>query len=1335
MTDSISAEFQTNSVSPILSGSNVVYQKLILCRRISTNSIRRHFSSWKMRHIVVSSTKVSVTKSANEDVTIASSKDSNHISEDVKVLVSVYSGCNMGTLQHHPYTKYGKHCLSLKYTEEDEILMKFDTKRDMEECSHNILQTIKNCDHYIQQMCKPLLHPFREFLLEQKHLQDIVLNQDTGSEKSRTSESSRISDESIGQHSEFDLSKFSLPIPKMNIVLMAVGTRGDVQPFGSIGLKLKADGHRVRIATHSSYRQFVADSFPGLEFYPLAGDPRKLSEFMVKNNGCIIPMTTDILREMPEYHSMIVDIIHSTWDACTKPDPLYTNREVETAETINIQDIKFVADAIISNPVTYGHIHCAEALGVPLHLMFPQPWVPTKAFPHPLSCLSYNQPWCLENSISYQMVERMLWLSFESSINSFRTDILKLPPIRTGEGGWNLLNLQRVPFVNMWSPHLVPKPKDWPDYVDVVGNFGDNTSKNSDKDDKKSPKSFSATETYIPSDDLKQFLDTEVPIIFVGFGSMVIKNFDRYIGIFLKAAALVGVKIIIQTGWSEMTPELFENLGNMAQIERSHADSDDENFECLMKDKGFHKAPLLSAVSFKSVNSSVPEASNATNYEDISEWNEVKLDNGWRANKHSFLLGSVPHSWLFRHVSAVVHHGGAGTTASSLSSGLPTWICPFFGDQYFWGKIVSDEELGPPPMRLDQVDLDTVVNAFNILLDTSTITLAKIMGERMKQEDGASKAVEAFYRHLPLENMLCDISILRGNYFQQKEMSFKDDSVERTSKIENFVGLVPLARVYCRDCGFKMSTEVSTHIHGKGGFLERENHSLTQCCYVNWAVPSPSSATDGLVQGLGNLLHEISEGVTGVIYDPVKGVYTEGVNGGAAGLVSGINKFINTPFKGGKLMMTKMKQGVDQALKNRNENSESPTLSSMPTKLRVAEQQHSKAFERENIRVEKPMSLDDFTNIESSHNLDYSIMLEQMQEILKLPTVNSALGVASDHTVMEDANSTLTRSISPLIEFSKHENDKTTHPSVSSRGNNQSETFCLSLDATVVSDSDEDEDGLLDGAHYDPTLEKLCKKDIGLGSLNDASSLTAAMPASIKFTQVLSTGEKQVYSSFFTSNNDTPNSNSKLKIPSNNDYSDNSAIPTSNLFQRDEAYSLDEEEEINVSLNFCYNEMLRSRSDANYILEESVSYNPSAVSNGVRNKSTQECFGIFESVNNQLSVKTGDINTRAEIDMTEAALLKAKNVREIFSKIGAIQRRFISFKEFSKLVDRAVHRYNALIPPHPGNMNSNLEQETLIEADSIPEAAIAALAKLFTGNKNYIDFVNFALFYAETIDK
>jgi hypothetical protein len=122
-------------------------------------------------------------------------------------------------------------------------------------------------------------------------------------------------------------------------------------------------------------------------------------------------MTTELLLEIPKYHSMVVDIIHSCWDACVKIDPEMIS------EIDNNSNLPFIADAIISNPVTYGHIHCAEALGVPLHLMFPQPWIPTKAFPHPLSGLNYQQTWCAENFLSYQMVDRMLWLSFESSIN------------------------------------------------------------------------------------------------------------------------------------------------------------------------------------------------------------------------------------------------------------------------------------------------------------------------------------------------------------------------------------------------------------------------------------------------------------------------------------------------------------------------------------------------------------------------------------------------------------------------------------------------------------------------------------------------------------------------------------------------------------------------------------------------------------------------------------------------------------------------------------------------------------------------------------------------------
>ncbi|EGO21898.1 hypothetical protein SERLADRAFT_397454 [Serpula lacrymans var. lacrymans S7.9] len=51
---------------------------------------------------------------------------------------------------------------------------------------------------------------------------------------------------------------------------------------------------------------------------------------------------------------------------------------------------------------------------------------------------------------------------------------------------------------------------------------------------------------------------------------------------------------------------------------------------------------------------------------------------------HIHILGNVPHDWLFSRVSAVVHHGGAGTTAVGLRMGRPTVVVPFFGDQPFW---------------------------------------------------------------------------------------------------------------------------------------------------------------------------------------------------------------------------------------------------------------------------------------------------------------------------------------------------------------------------------------------------------------------------------------------------------------------------------------------------------------------------------------------------------------------------------------------------------------------------------------------------------------------------
>ena len=162
-------------------------------------------------------------------------------------------------------------------------------------------------------------------------------------------------------------SLYNIPPPsRMHIVLLVVGTWGDVKPFIFMGQKLLALGQRVRLATHACFRTMVRAQ--GLEFYPLAGDPLKLSEFMVKNQGFIVPSSSDGLREVPQHLTMLSEIVNSCWDACvSNDDPLEVNDELHP----------FRANAIISNPVAYGHMHCAEALNIPLHLMFPQPWVGT----------------------------------------------------------------------------------------------------------------------------------------------------------------------------------------------------------------------------------------------------------------------------------------------------------------------------------------------------------------------------------------------------------------------------------------------------------------------------------------------------------------------------------------------------------------------------------------------------------------------------------------------------------------------------------------------------------------------------------------------------------------------------------------------------------------------------------------------------------------------------------------------------------------------------------------------------------------------------------------------
>ncbi|CAF0924905.1 unnamed protein product [Adineta steineri] len=450
-----------------------------------------------------------------------------------------------------------------------------------------------------------------------------------------------------------------LLVPRLAIVILIVGTRGDVQPFIALGQALRAVGHRVRIATHETFRSFVRGN--GLEFYPLAGDPADLMSFMVKNSGIIPSMSSIIEGDVSKKRRSLADILASTWLACISDDD-------ETKAS-------FTAEAIIANPPSFGHVHCAEKLQIPLHIMFTMPWSPTTAFPHPLAKIDSSiGPKGKINLYSYDVIEMLTWTGMRDITNNFRKKTLGLRELHTRQAT-NILTDECVPHTYCWSPSLVAKPSDWGAHIDVSGFFFLNLG----------------TAYTNPPKDLLEFLCINddgsyknpklPPPIYVGFGSITGHDSRRILKVVVDAVNLTGYRVLL-SGLATDTDQLPSNI---------------------------------------------------------------------------FRIGNVPHDWLFQYVSAVCHHGGAGTTAAGLRAGRPTIIVPFFGDQFFWGNVIEKSGAGSRPLPGKSITADQLADAFRFVHESTTCTAAERIRDAILKEDGCAAAVYSFHANLPLTHMHSDL--------------------------------------------------------------------------------------------------------------------------------------------------------------------------------------------------------------------------------------------------------------------------------------------------------------------------------------------------------------------------------------------------------------------------------------------------------------------------------------------------------------------------------------------------------------------------------------------------
>jgi UDP:flavonoid glycosyltransferase YjiC (YdhE family) len=106
------------------------------------------------------------------------------------------------------------------------------------------------------------------------------------------------------------------------------------------------------------------------------------------------------------------------------------------------------------------------------------------------------------------------------------------------------------------------------------------------------------------------------------------------------------------------------------------------------------------------------------------------------------LLDAAPHDWLFPRMMAVIHHGGAGTTAAALRAGVPNIVVPFAADQPFWGHRVAQLNVGPPPIPAKQLHAERLEAAIRqVVEDTTLRQRAAEVARQLRTEHGVGQAI------------------------------------------------------------------------------------------------------------------------------------------------------------------------------------------------------------------------------------------------------------------------------------------------------------------------------------------------------------------------------------------------------------------------------------------------------------------------------------------------------------------------------------------------------------------------------------------------------------------
>jgi len=207
----------------------------------------------------------------------------------------------------------------------------------------------------------------------------------------------------------------------MKIAIIAIGTRGDIQPCVALAKELKKRNTEVFIATFAEYKNLITSN--NIEYKEIPDNPAKQQK---KN-------------KFEKYLA--------SW----------LSKSLELSSD---------SDALIYTPPFIVGAHLAEKLKIPYFPVIFEPSIQTEEFPSPHQPIKYNASKNF-NRLSYSIPDGMFWFRMKKKINKLRNEILQLPSLFSNP--YKEMREKKVPFLTCYSKNLIPKPKDWYDEIQVEG--------------------------------------------------------------------------------------------------------------------------------------------------------------------------------------------------------------------------------------------------------------------------------------------------------------------------------------------------------------------------------------------------------------------------------------------------------------------------------------------------------------------------------------------------------------------------------------------------------------------------------------------------------------------------------------------------------------------------------------------------------------------------------------------------------------------------------------------------------------------------------------------------